>query len=139
MGLGMPSTARSYLVVDDAPTIRRTIQGYLEDQGAASDEIQLAGDGEEGLEIFRKQSPDVVFMDIAMPGVDGEQATQAMLTEDPDTKIVVITGKTRSDEQSERLISMGAFAFLEKPIRRRDIEKVLQEIAAEEGRGGRIK
>lgn len=130
---------RAYLIVDDAPTIRRTLQGYLQHEGAHDEDIHVAADGEEGLELFRENEPDIVFMDIAMPGVDGEQAAQAMLTEDPMVKIVVITGKVRSDEQAERLISMGAFAFLEKPVRRSDIERVLQEIDTEEGRGGRIK
>lgn len=130
---------RAYLIVDDAPTIRRTLQGYLKQEGAHDDDIHVAADGEEGLDLFREHEPDIIFMDIAMPGVDGEQAAQAMLTEDPMVKIVVITGKVRSDEQAERLISMGAFAFLEKPVRRGDIERVLQEIDTEEGRGGRIK
>lgn len=138
MTLRMAGT-RTYLVVDDAPTIRRTLQGYLEQEGAAAEDIHVAGDGKEGLELFRNNEPDIVFLDIAMPGVDGEQAAQAMLTEDPMTKIVVITGKTRTDEQAERLISMGAFAFLEKPVRRSDIERVLRDIDTEEGRGGRIK
>lgn len=138
MTLRMAGT-RTYLVVDDAPTIRRTLQGYLEQEGAAAEDIFVASDGKEGLELFRNEEPDIVFLDIAMPGVDGEQAAQAMLTEDPMTKIVVITGKTRADEQAERLISMGAFAFLEKPVRRSDIERVLRDIDTEEGRGGRIK
>lgn len=132
-------SAHGYLVVDDAATIRTTLQSYLEDQGATPEQIHLAAGGKEGLELFRDLHPDVVFMDIAMPGLDGEKATEAILEEDPAAKIVVITGRSRQDERSQHLLSIGAFDFLEKPIRRSDVERVLQEIHAENGHGGRIR
>lgn len=134
----MAKDDRTYLIVDDAPRVRQTLQSYLEDLEVPPDRINIAEDGDAALTTFREEKPDVVFMDISMPGVDGEEATQTMLTEEPDTKVVVVTGKTRDDEQATRLVSLGAFAFVSKPFRRDDIRGVLQDIDTDESGAGRI-
>lgn len=131
--------AENYLIVDDAPTVRMMLQRMLQEEGVDTDHVLVADSGEEALELFRTHDPHVVFMDIHMPGMDGEQAASTILLEDPMTKLVVVTGSTRDDEEVRRLISLGAYEFLAKPIRREDIRNILRLIEAEEGRTGRIK
>lgn len=129
----------SFLIVDDAPTVRLTLERMLRQQDISENRIHSADSGEEALEVFRAEDPDVVFMDVRMPGMDGEQTASTMLMEAPQTKIVVITGETRDTEQVKRLISLGAFEFIEKPIRVAEIREVLRIIEEESGRAGRIK
>lgn len=132
----MPQT---YLIADDSPTVQLTLQKMLEAQGVPEDSIHVAKDGEQALELFREHEPDVVFMDIDMPGMGGEQAASTMMMERPLCKVVVVTGATRQDEQVKRLISLGAYEFLEKPIRQNEIRELFSLMASEEGRTGRIR
>lgn len=129
----------TFLIVDDAPPVRLTLERMLRQQEIAEDRIHSADSGEEALEVFRAERPEVVFMDVRMPGMGGEQTASTMLMEAPETKIVVITGETRDDEQVKRLISLGAFEVIEKPIRAAEIREVLRIIEEESGRAGRIK
>lgn len=131
--------ADKYLIVDDSPTVQLTLKKMLEGQGIREADVLVAGGGEEGLELFKEHEPAVVFMDIAMPDMDGEEATTAMLNERPLTKIVVISGASRDEDHVRRLISRGAYEFIEKPIRQAQIKELFSLIAAEEGRVGRIR
>lgn len=135
----MAPVPETYLIADDSPTVQLTLKKMLENQGVPEDKIQVAEDGETALELFREHEPDVVFMDIDMPGIGGEQAASTMMMERPMCKIVVVTGATRDDEQVKRLISLGAYEFLEKPIRHAEIRSLFSLMADEDGRAGRIR
>ena len=67
----------SVLVVDDHPLWRQTVRSLIERAGAAR-QVFEAGDGSEAIEAARSRRPDVVIMDMALPGVHGIEATQAI-------------------------------------------------------------
>jgi len=78
-------------------------------------------------------------MDVKLPDQDGEETTRQILQEDPDTRVVVITGLMEDDERVRNRISIGAFEFLQKPIHLRDVEEIIQLLDQEETGAGRIR
>lgn len=108
-------------------------------EGIPVDDIHTVDDGAKAVEIFREVEPEIVFMDIDMPGMDGEEAAGLMLMEDPDLKVIVVSALDRDDDRVRGLLSFGAFEVLQKPIRSEDIGRVLNLIAEEGSGRGRIK
>lgn len=131
---------RHYLIVDDSPVIRKTLQKMLDRFCPDGHLVTTAENSQEALEIFRDEDPDVVFMDIQLPDVDGEQTAQVMFQEDPDTKVIIISGLMEDDQRIRDLISAGAFDFLQKPIHSEDVEELIRLLEQEESSGaGRIR
>jgi len=107
------------LIVDDEPGIRESLRGVLEDEGFV---CATAGSGEEGLEELRRQSYDVVLLDVWLPGIDGLETLNRIqeIPFDERPEVVVISGHG-TIETAVRATKLGAFDFLEKPL---TIEKV---------------
>lgn len=127
-----------FLIVDDSPTVTHALRKTLEKSGIDDSVIETAMDGKEALEKFEVFEPDVVFMDIQMPGLNGEQASSLMMTENPEVKIIVITGMGIEDERVKNLRALGAFEILEKPLHADEIQDVLHLLEAEETGAVRI-
>ncbi|HCC56085.1 MAG TPA: Fis family transcriptional regulator [Solibacterales bacterium] len=108
------------LVVDDEPGIRQSLGGVLEDEGY---QVSTAATGEKGLEALERQSFELVFLDIWLPGMDGLEVLariqEIALEERP--AVVMISGHG-SIEAAVRATKLGAFDFLEKPL---SLEKVV--------------
>ena len=107
------------LVVDDSPTIVTMISRMLEQNDFI---ILEASDGEAGVEIARNEIPDIIFLDIVMPGMNGFGALRA-LRRDPATKhipIVMISGNEQATEQFY-LLRIGANDFMKKPFSRAEV------------------
>jgi two-component system chemotaxis response regulator CheB len=102
------------LVVDDSPTVREFLMHLL----GSDPEIEVVGsasDGEEALEAVNRVKPDVVTMDIRMPGIDGFEATRLIMETSP-TPIVVVSGNLDPEEAASfRAIEAGALAVLQRP------------------------
>ncbi|MGQ9425201.1 UvrY/SirA/GacA family response regulator transcription factor [Gilvimarinus sp. F26214L] len=100
------------LVVDDHDLVRMGIARMLEDV----DNFEVIGDaktGEQALQICRKNKPDVVLMDVKMPGMGGVEATRKLLAIDPQIKVVAVTAYD-DDLYPERLIKAGALGYVTK-------------------------
>jgi DNA-binding NtrC family response regulator len=100
------------LVIDDEPIIRESITAYLEDSGFR---VCQARDGREGLAIFRREQPDLVLVDLRMPGIDGLEVLSTVMIESPDTPTLVVSGTGVIQDAIEAL-RMGALDFVTKPI-----------------------
>ncbi len=114
------------LVVDDSLTELHVITGYLE---AAGHQTITAGNGEEGLSVAKSELPDLVLMDVVMPGLNGFQATRKM-SRDPvtqDIPVVMITTKDQ-DTDKEWAMRQGAKAYLVKPVSAPELIGVLNGI-----------
>lgn len=126
------------MIVDDSPVICHTLQKMLVRQGAREESVDTFQDAEKAIACFQEGPRDVVFMDIDMPGMDGEQAANVMLRANPETKVVVVTGLDKDDNRVRGLVSVGAFKVLNKPVHSDALAELLQLIETEEAGGGRI-
>lgn len=131
--------ARNYLIVDDSPVICTTLRKMLMKAGIPEEQIETVQSGDEALDLFYQIEPEVVFMDVQMPGMDGEETASMMMTEDPEVKIIVVTGMGMDDQRVKNLRSLGAFELLEKPIHSEDIDDVIRLVEREESGAGRIR
>lgn len=109
------------LIVDDSPTETYKLSSMLEKNGHA---VITAETGEEGVSIAKKELPDVVLMDIVMPGLNGFQATR-QLNKASETSSIPVIIVTTKDQETDRVwgLRQGAKAYLTKPID----EKVLMD------------
>jgi two-component system nitrogen regulation response regulator NtrX len=100
------------LVVDDEAGIRRSVRMILEYEGY---EVLEASSGPEGVTLVDRESPDLVFLDIKMPGMDGLEALQRMKASSDAIPIVIISGHGTVSTAVEAT-KAGAFDFIEKPL-----------------------
>jgi two-component system nitrogen regulation response regulator NtrX len=106
------------LVVDDEEGIRETLSGIFEDEGYS---IVTANSGEEALDLLKEHSPDLVLLDIWLPGIDGIQTLEDIKALRPDLPVIMISGHGNI-EIAVKATRSGAYDFLEKPL---SLERVL--------------
>jgi two-component system nitrogen regulation response regulator NtrX len=100
------------LVIDDEAEIRRSVRMILEYEGY---DVQEASSGPEGLALIEREPPDLVFMDIRMPGLDGLEALQKIRQINEALPVVIISGHGTVSTAVEAT-KLGAFDFIEKPL-----------------------
>ncbi|WP_448248816.1 UvrY/SirA/GacA family response regulator transcription factor [Thalassotalea agariperforans] len=100
------------LLVDDHELVRTGIRRILEDVKGLK-VIGEAQNGEEAVQFCRKSAPDVVLMDMNMPGIGGLEATKKILRYSPDTKVIVLTVHTE-DPIPTKVMQIGASGYLTK-------------------------
>jgi two-component system nitrogen regulation response regulator NtrX len=106
------------LIVDDERAIRTTLRGVLEDEGYR---VTAVGSGEEAIARLQDETPDVIFLDIWMPGVDGLDTLAELKRMRPETAVVMISGHG-TIETAVKATKLGAYDFIEKPL---SLEKTL--------------
>ncbi len=110
------------LVVDDEPSILQSLSGVLSDEGY---EALTAANGYEALKIIEEQSPDLVLLDIWMPGIDGIVTLKEIKRTSPFLQVIIISGHGNI-ETAVKATKLGAYDFIEKPL---SIEKVIVAIS----------
>jgi DNA-binding response OmpR family regulator len=115
------------LIIEDDDEVRNLVKRVLIKEGH---EIFEAADGVLGVSVFRKTDPDIVISDIVMPNQDGFETIEEILTIEPNTKIIVISGGgTRSPERHfKHAKDIGAIKTLAKPFTPPDLVKVVEEV-----------
>lgn len=108
------------LVCDDAAFMRMTLITILKEGGHTT--VAEAADGEEALIKYKETRPDVVLMDITMPGVDGLVATRKITEYDPDALIIMVSAMGQQGKVFEAIAS-GAKDFIVKPF---DPNKIIE-------------
>ncbi|HMM73478.1 MAG TPA: response regulator [Rhodocyclaceae bacterium] len=113
------------LVVDDSPTERQVLSDFLTKQGMA---VLTAEDGEQAVACARTEQPDLILMDVVMPGMNGYQATR-VLARDEATRHIPIIMCTSKDQPTDRIWGMrqGALDYLTKPV---DLGALMRTIQA---------
>ncbi|WP_169982208.1 response regulator transcription factor [Microbispora sp. H10836] len=107
------------LIVDDHPVVREGLRGMLESDPAITVAGE-AGSGEEAVARASALAPDVVLMDLRMPGGDGVNATTRILAARPETRVIVLT-TYETDQDIVRAVEAGAAGYLLKDTSRADL------------------
>lgn len=116
------------LIIDDSPTELHQFQNILEDNGF---DTLVADSGEEGIRQARASHPDIILMDVVMPGMNGFQATRK-LTKDPDTSGIPVIMITTKDQETDRIWGMrqGAVEYLVKPVDAKQLVDKINSVMA---------
>lgn len=105
---------KKILVIDDSPFIKKQISDIL--KGMDYEVIGPAKSGEEGLEMYKELRPDIVTLDIIMPGIDGMETASNLLDINPNIKIIMISS-IYDLNISEEIKKIGVKFILPKPIK----------------------
>jgi len=114
-----------YLVTDDSKMARRMVIKLLKELIKDGDEILEASNGQEAIDIYKTDKPDLCFMDLTMPIIDGFEATKQIVQFDKDAKIVVITADIQEGAK-DRALKNGARAFVKKPINETKMKQMIR-------------
>lgn len=109
------------LVVDDDQEFREVLCGFLDSR---NHQTYQAASGEDALKLMQQLVPDVIFLDICMPGMNGLELSKIVRSLHPDTRIVAMSGYS-AQETAKEAIGLGAADFLMKPIELEDLEYLL--------------
>lgn len=114
------------LIVDDSPTELHVLKGMLEKKGHM---VLIAKDGEDAIERANQDLPELILMDVVMPGMNGFQATRA-LTKDPKTGHIPIIMVTTKDQETDRVwgLRQGAKGYLTKPVNEQELMQKIDEV-----------
>lgn len=121
--------AFNILLVDDSATVRAVISKALNLAGVDISELYQAGHGQEALEILEKEWVDLVFCDISMPVMDGEELVTAMNENGMIQSIpVVIVSSAGSEPRVARLKENGVKDYIQKPFTPERIREVVEQV-----------
>lgn len=116
------------LVVDDSPTDTHVLKTILDKNGY---KVLTAPDGESGIQSAKLNQPDLILMDVVMPGLNGFQTTRK-LSKDPDTLNIPVIIVTTKDQDTDRIwgLRQGAVDYIVKPVDETElIEKITPRLS----------
>lgn len=119
------------LVVDDEVAFANTLAQRLKMRAL---QVGTAYDGEEALSKLKNEEPDVVVLDLRMPGMHGMDVLKEMKKEYPDIEVIVLTGHG-TDKDEEEVKRLGGFGFLNKPADIEALEHKIKEAFKKKARG----
>jgi len=120
---------KKVLLIDDDHNILTTLQIHLEDAGIT---VLLAENGKKGLELFEREKPEIVFLDLKLPDIDGLQVLNKIACSGLKTYVIIVTAYATIDT-AVKAIKMGAFDYLPKPFTPEQITHHLEMIAKVNG------
>lgn len=104
---------KTIMVVDDSPFASKQIKDIVEDNGY--EVIGYAKNGEEGIELYKELRPDIVILDIIMPGIDGLETAEILKKHDPEVKILMLSSLCDSGTLEE-VRNVGMKYLIPKPV-----------------------
>lgn len=114
------------LIVDDSPTETYAFKGMLERHNY---EVLIADNGADGVALARQELPDLVLMDVVMPGLNGFQATR-QLTKGAETAHIPVVIVTTKDQETDRVWGrrQGASGYLVKPVTEKELINTIETV-----------
>jgi NarL family two-component system response regulator LiaR len=119
------TTPITILIVDDHRMVRQSIHAFLD----AQPDLHVVGEaesGEKAVQLARDWLPDIVLMDLVMPGMNGVEATRAIMHVSPETRVVVLTS-SQEDDYILPALQAGAISYTLKDIRARDLAEIIRK------------
>ena len=115
------------LIADDSPLVRRKLRSFLEDHGHI---VIESINGLEAVKQYSEENPDIVFMDILMPKMDGISAMKKILEEHPKAQIIILTSMGQQSKIIEA-IQNGAVDFIVKPFEPNKIVASIDKLSSD--------
>lgn len=114
------------LIIDDSPTEVHILKGFLDKNGF---DVVVAPDGKSGIKVAIDEQPDLILMDVVMPGVNGFQATRK-LSKTEETKDIPVVMVTTKSQETDRIWGMrqGAVDYLVKPVKEQQLVDKIKEV-----------
>lgn len=123
----MTSQPYSVLIIDDAYTVREYLRQTLSHLGISN--VEEAENGSDGLASYHEKQPDLVFLDIELPDINGQQLLQQIKARDDKTQVVIVTAHNSVDNV-QRSIAAGASGFIAKPFSPQKIKNIVERCIA---------
>ena len=116
------------VAIDDEMEFTKTIDQFFSTRGY---EVHVALTGTSGVELVDYHNPDVVLVDLKLPGMDGDEILKHIRRTHPTIKVIVITAYNDGGKTRERLLALGAFAHFDKPLSSlRDLANTVKDALA---------
>ena len=112
------------LIVDDAIFMRRIIKTALIESGFEN--IQEAKDGEEAVRLYKSRKPDIVLLDITMPGKSGIEVLEEIREEAPDA-VVIMCSAIGQEKTIEKAVRKGASGYIIKPFKKEELAEKIRK------------
>jgi len=113
------------MIIEDSIFERKAITRYL--KKARYDNVIEAGNGEEGLKLANQESPDIVLLDLRMPGMDGMDVIGELKKNHKNVKILVVS-IIRNKKVIDKCLELGADGYLSKPVTQENLVEKISEI-----------
>lgn len=126
----MKKNPTKILVCDDSILARKQLSDVILKKLPEATIIQ-GRDGREAVTLYKKEHPDLVFLDIVMPEIDGIEAVRQIMEEDEDADIIIVSS-VGTQNQLKSAIEAGARDFIQKPFSEEGIDKILSVFSGEE-------
>lgn len=120
----------NFLVVDDSPLTVSHLKALLGELGHTV--LAVANTGEAGLAAYHAATPDIVTMDITMPGMDGVETTRRILADFPDAAVIMVTSYGQ-EKMIMDAMAAGAMGYLMKPLNRDKLAALIATVAGRTG------
>ncbi len=115
------------IAIDDEVEFMEVIKSYFEPRGY---DITVTVRGTKGIELVKAKKPDVVLMDLKMPGIDGDEVLALLKSMNPSPKVIFVTAYDDGGKTKARLLKMGAYAYFDKPVASlRELEDTVNKAA----------
>jgi two-component system, chemotaxis family, chemotaxis protein CheY len=114
----------SVLIVDDSPIARKMLRRALPPDWDIS--IQEAADGAQAIDFYRQGGVELMFLDLTMPNIDGYGVLEVLQAEGLNCIVIVVSADVQPQAR-ERVLSMGAIAFIPKPVNPEGLQDVLRQ------------
>src|SRR3989338_3383842 len=101
------------VAIDDEAEFTKPLHQFFSARGY---EVHIALTGTSGLELVELHEPQVVLVDLKLPGMDGDEVLQRIRQSHPQTRVIIVTAYNDGGRTRERLLALGAFAHFDKPL-----------------------
>ena len=116
------------VAIDDEAGFIDMIKSYFEPRGY---DLSVAVRGTRGIELVKEKKPGVVLMDLKMPGIDGDEVLALLKSINPSPKVIFVTAYDDGGKTRARLLKMGAYGYVDKPVESlRELEELILKAAA---------
>ena len=113
--------AYGVLIIEDEASLARNIKDYLEEDGF---EARICGDGESGLKLFETFRPDIVLLDLRLPGMDGLAVLRQLRGRSPEARVIMLTAHGSNGIAAEA-IKAGAYEYVAKPVALSELRRII--------------